>query len=495
MLRIDSIPEGVRVLVGFAAIMLAIAPAATGATEHLSSLHDPTAYPLVWREPDVDRIAVRRDVEYHGAGPDALHLDVYTSSAEPGAAGRAALLFVSGIGDRGEALKECESYRSWLATMAARGYVAAMGETDPSDVGGSLEAQLGWLLAHATELGLDTRRIGLWASSANVAAALDLAMSSESGGRLRAAALLYGAGEPDRLRADLPVLLLVAGRDAPERIAAARALASRAVASGAPWTVTEAPDLAPAFDTLDRSDASLAAVRQVLSWLDAQLAAPPLSQTEDEEARAAREALLHLHAREWQAAHDYYNELADAAGALDPRVWKNLAWARRGLGSSVGEMVALEQALALEPDDLRLRRHYSRLAGRLGAWENVERALSTIEAGATADADDLGLLGLARLQLGQPSEAISPLERAVALGAEAATRYNLACALALTGEQGKALEALAGALAAGFADRGTLERDTDLDSLRDSPRFRELLESLSEPAVPVPEGAAEGTGA
>jgi len=52
--------------------------------------------------------------------------------------------------------------------------------------------------------------------------------------------------------------------------------------------------------------------------------------------------------------------------------------------------------------------------------------------------------------------------------------YNEACALALTGEGGGAVRALAEAYNAGFGDVGKLDSDTDLDSLRAYPEFQAL---------------------
>jgi hypothetical protein len=53
--------------------------------------------------------------------------------------------------------------------------------------------------------------------------------------------------------------------------------------------------------------------------------------------------------------------------------------------------------------------------------------------------------------------------------------YNLACCYALDSQPEAALDALQRAVEAGFADRGLAESDTDLDSIRDQPRFAELV--------------------
>jgi tetratricopeptide (TPR) repeat protein len=61
------------------------------------------------------------------------------------------------------------------------------------------------------------------------------------------------------------------------------------------------------------------------------------------------------------------------------------------------------------------------------------------------------------------------------LPADATARYNLACSLAVVGKTRAAITELRHALEAGYTDFELLSFDTDLDSLRDDPRFRSLL--------------------
>jgi tetratricopeptide (TPR) repeat protein len=53
--------------------------------------------------------------------------------------------------------------------------------------------------------------------------------------------------------------------------------------------------------------------------------------------------------------------------------------------------------------------------------------------------------------------------------------YNLACSLAMQGESGEALSALAQAIDFGYRDFGHLEVDPDLESLRQLPAYRALM--------------------
>jgi predicted esterase len=59
--------------------------------------------------------------------------------------------------------------------------------------------------------------------------------------------------------------------------------------------------------------------------------------------------------------------------------------------------------------------------------------------------------------------------------------YNRACALSLSGRQSAALDALEQAIEAGFADAALMRSDPDLEAVRGSDRFRELLAAVGEP--------------
>ena len=88
-------------------------------------------------------------------------------------------------------------------------------------------------------------------------------------------------------------------------------------------------------------------------------------------------------------------------------------------------------------------------------------------------------LGTSQIYLKQLPEAIKSLEQAIKVGGGAALDfYNLACAFALSGQKEKALDSLEKAIGAGFTDRRQYESDSDLDSLRESDRFKDLLKRL-----------------
>jgi len=56
--------------------------------------------------------------------------------------------------------------------------------------------------------------------------------------------------------------------------------------------------------------------------------------------------------------------------------------------------------------------------------------------------------------------------------------YNLACAYALNRDRSRAIESLRRAVEKGFKDAAAIERNNDLDVLRDDPAYKQIVEGL-----------------
>jgi Tetratricopeptide repeat len=211
------------------------------------------------------------------------------------------------------------------------------------------------------------------------------------------------AAEPARIRTDLPVYFVRAGRDNPRLNAGIDRLWARAIDAAAPWTLVSAPALHHAFDVLDDEPESRRIVRETLEFFRDALAPPPPAGPPS----PSREALSHWFAHE-------YSEAAAAYGAY----------------------------VESHPDDATARLR----------------------------------LGLSQAHTNRPAEAEANLQKAVALGADGPVDlYNVACGYALLRETERALDWLQRAVAAGFSNRALMESDDDLEALRESPRFRDLL--------------------
>lgn len=85
-------------------------------------------------------------------------------------------------------------------------------------------------------------------------------------------------------------------------------------------------------------------------------------------------------------------------------------------------------------------------------------------------------LGYVSLQAGQNEESIRSFERALQLGyMPPTTTYNIACGQARSGRTEEAFAWLEKARAAGFKLYDSMKSDTDLESLHDDPRFKQMM--------------------
>ena len=460
-------------MIRFPFVWLALlgATAALGADP---SLHDATNWPLVAPEPGAAQTVPRLDLEIGSAGDRALRLDAWLPHDLEPTSRRPAVVFLGGPADSPEEpMRRWPIYRSWMQAAAARGLVGVMADVEPANLEASHSALFRFLAERGPTIGVDPSRLAIVALSGNVPAALSIAMADSAPVGLRAAVFLYGAGAAPRFRTDLPVLYLVAGKDAPGLLGAEDSLFERAQSARAPWIFVHALDLPHAFDALDTSTNARVLVSLAVDFLEEQLA-PPSADSREPEA-STRAGLAALYGRDFERAREIYERLASESDSSDPLLWKNLAWAREGSGDAAGTLAALDRALALDPHDRACLRAAGFAAARLSDWARAEKSL--VELGAAADASALEILGLARLRLNRPADAVQPLASSVAATGRPETRYNYACALARSGDRDGALRELSRAVADGYLGIG-LATDPDLESLHDDARFQELVRNL-----------------
>ncbi|MCI0441784.1 hypothetical protein L0152_01040 [bacterium] len=143
---------------------------------------------VVYSKPEMDRVTVRRDLDYK----TALTMDVYYP---PGSNDRLhpAVIIVAGYPDTGHEkllgckFKETGSSASWATLIAACGIISVTyTNTEPF---ADFHSLLDFVHQHSSQLNIDATRIGLWASSGNVPLALSALIDRND---LKCAALLYG---------------------------------------------------------------------------------------------------------------------------------------------------------------------------------------------------------------------------------------------------------------------------------------------------------------
>ncbi|MFW6157976.1 MAG: TPR end-of-group domain-containing protein [Planctomycetota bacterium] len=140
-------------------------------------------------------------------------------------------------------------------------------------------------------------------------------------------------------------------------------------------------------------------------------------------------------------------------------------------------------------------------------WIGLVLALAVARSATAAAPDRAGLRerlkasqdamreGLELLRAGEHAGALAELDKADKLVPNhPVIQYNRACALSLLGKTGAALDALAAAIARGYADHEHMQKDPDLAAVRDTERFRELVATAEKkakglrPLVHVPTG-------
>ncbi|MCU0233776.1 MAG: protein kinase [Thermoanaerobaculales bacterium] len=184
---------------------------------------------------------------------------------------------------------------------------------------------------------------------------------------------------------------------------------------------------------------------------------------------AAREFRLamQLNPRLFEAYY-YYGTVAFAAGELE----------------TAAEM--FERATAVAPDEIRalqlLPQVYTRLGRATEAQSSNRRRVEVVERRLEFNPDDVPLLldgASALAALGETRRSLEWASRILdRAGNDALVLYNLACLYSLAGEVSSAMDALERSYDAGLADPEWMEQDSDLDNVREHPRYRALVKRM-----------------
>ena len=141
-----------------------------------------------------------------------------------------------------------------------------------------------------------------------------------------------------------------------------------------------------------------------------------------------------------------------------------------------------EKAHEVRPDDYQalalLAQVYRSLDQGDKSGDARRRTLAAIERRLETTPDDARALCFGSINLlddGQTEKGMEWLERARNARPDALNLYNVACAYATVGEVDEALDCLEKSVRQGMAELDWMKNDTDLDNLREHPRFKALL--------------------
>jgi serine/threonine protein kinase/Tfp pilus assembly protein PilF len=202
------------------------------------------------------------------------------------------------------------------------------------------------------------------------------------------------------------------------------------------------------------------------------------------EAHASRGFALTLSKRYLEAEQEF-----ETAIRLDPTLFEAYYfYARTSFEQGKLEAAAqwFEKAAEVRPEDFQALGLCSQVYEGLGRKADAEsarrRTVERVEKHIELNPDDARALYMGAGDvgiLGNRTQALDWVKRALAIDPEdSAVLYNVGCVYALLGEEDKALDCLQKALFHGYAHKEWIKHDSDLDSLRDHPRFQKLIASL-----------------
>jgi len=179
----------------------------------------------------------------------------------------------------------------------------------------------------------------------------------------------------------------------------------------------------------------------------------------------------------------------ETAMRLDPKLYDAAYFYGRGLKSQGRNEEAakmFERASLLRPEDFLAPNFLAAALDGMGLHAEAEvatqRALKLIEERLELNPDDARAtnMGAAILgKLGDRERTLDYVQRSLAIDPDdGGMLYNIACAYALLGMAEEALSSLETALDKGFGHKEWLEHDSDLDSIRATPRFQAITQAM-----------------
>jgi tetratricopeptide (TPR) repeat protein len=179
----------------------------------------------------------------------------------------------------------------------------------------------------------------------------------------------------------------------------------------------------------------------------------------------------------------------ESALRLDPKSFEAAkAFARSHLAQGKFEDSArmFERASALRPEDYEAPMLLGQVLTALGRKEDATAAYrhgaDLADAHLELNPEDTRALILAatvNANLGRQERAVGFAERAIAVDRDdPMLLYNVACTFAVLGKGDEALDALEHAVEKGWGDRAWIEHDSDLESIRESPRYKSLMQAM-----------------
>ena len=159
----------------------------------------------------------------------------------------------------------------------------------------------------------------------------------------------------------------------------------------------------------------------------------------------------------------------------EPYGYANRAWIKEFSNDKEGALEDYETAIVLEPEFTPLY-HIRKgvLLKRKGKEADARKEFERVLESDTVP-DESSCAHYAYFYLGRVDEARRWMEKILERANDKGSDYDAACLYALLGECERAIQCLRNALEKGYRDFVHIQRDTDLDNLRELPAFKALL--------------------
>jgi serine/threonine protein kinase/Flp pilus assembly protein TadD len=202
------------------------------------------------------------------------------------------------------------------------------------------------------------------------------------------------------------------------------------------------------------------------------------------EAHASRGLAVALDKRYEEAAREF-----ETAIRLNPKLFEAYyfyARALQGQGKTAAAAEMFQRACEVNPDDYQAPRLLAMTLTSLGRHEEARsvdlRGLQVVEKHIQLHPDDSRALlfgATQNLQAGNRDKSLEWVGRALAIAPDdPVTFYNAACNYSLAGEIDRAIDCLEKAITSGMAQKDWIAHDSDLDPLRQHPRFLALMRRI-----------------
>ncbi len=203
------------------------------------------------------------------------------------------------------------------------------------------------------------------------------------------------------------------------------------------------------------------------------------------EAHAARGLAVALNKRYDEAAQEF-----ETAIRLNPKLFEAYYFygrALHGQGNMAAAAEMFRKACDVNPDDYQTPHFLAMALRALGRKAEAKaadlRGLQVVEKHVQMHPDDSRALlfgATQHLQADNRDKCLEWVSRALAITPdEPITFYNAACNYSLAGEVEQAIKYLEKAITSGMAQRDWIAHDSDLDPLRQDPRFQDLLRRMN----------------